>query len=645
MIVGNGMVGQRLCERMVELGAGSRYEIVVIGEERTPAYDRVHLTDIWRGRSPDELQLRDVAWYGEHGIELRLGERVERIDREAHEVVTSSGGTIAYDKLVLATGSRAMSLRVTQSEGANLLSYRTLDDARRIFEEARSHRDVGRPVAVIGAGLLGLEAARSLQQLGCSVVVLEAASQVLPRQLDPEAAAELASILTEAGIELRLRAQVSAVHATEGGVRIELTGEPPIDACFVVSAVGAKARDEIAREAALRCHMRGGVTVDNTLRTSDPRIFAVGECASFDGVPHGLVAPGYAMADVLAENLMGRRSRLGPQEAVTRLKLDLTEVTVLGNPLATSSERDLVFRSKGVYRRLVSKKGRVVAAICVGAWADLPGLQQAVTQGRKLTRAHFERFEREGLLGLASDSAAIGEWPDAAVVCQCANVSCGALRACLRAGAKTVDDLARATSASTLCGSCRPLLGALVGAPASAVAPPAVGRTLGVAAALAALLAIATLCVPAIPAATSVLEHGLDLLWFDPFWKQVTGFSLLGLTLVGLLLSARKRIRRFSFGGYSFWRALHALLGVGGLIALFAHTGFRLGSHLNFALAVAFIASAFTGAASGALVTLAARQPSGRFRDLAAWSKRLHDLAFWPLPTLIAFHLLKTYYY
>jgi nitrite reductase (NADH) large subunit len=641
IVVGDGMVGHRFCERLVELGAQDRFEIVVLGEEATPAYDRVHLTDVLRGRPKQELLLRDAGWYERSGIRLRLSERVERIDRAAKSVVTAGGETVAYDVLVLATGSRAVIPRFAGAD-AEVMPYRTLVDAERILSELDAPRRAGAPIAVIGGGLLGLEAARAFQELGCRVLVIEAASQLLPRQLDPDAAEELASVLSAAGLELCLRARVERLSRTPAGVRVELAGEAPIDVGAVVAAVGARARDELGQLAGLRCTARGGIAVDDDLRSSDPSIYAIGECASHAGVPHGLVAPGYAMADALARSLTGKRRRLGPQQAVTRLKLDLTEVNVLGNPIESASDQELVYRAAGVYRRLLVSRARVVAAVCVGPWDELAGLQRAVEQGHRIARRTLSRFAETGTLGVGRTSLPIASWPDAAVVCQCANVTCGVLRAKLSGGQATPDALGRATSAGTLCGGCKPLLGELCGSSARTPAP----TRLWIPALCALALALITAFSPRIALPHALRDWTLHHAWIDPFYKQTSGFGLLGTIAVGLVLSLRKRVPRFRVGSYAVWRWIHAALGALGLGVLFAHTGFRLGYNLNLVLALAFLTGASTGAAAGLLPAPGGPGTAGERRAMiATLCRRLHDCVFWLLLPLIAFHVVKTYYY
>lgn len=644
VVVGNGMVGQRFCETLIKLGGPTRYDVVVLGEEPTPAYDRVHLTDIWKGRDPKELLLREPDWYSKHGVELRLGERVSAVDTAMRLLTTERGETLSYDRLVFATGSHVPELRLSRDEGVELLSYRTLEDARLILEKVEATGR--RRVVVVGAGLLGLEAARALQKLGCDVSVLEVSSQLLPRQLDAEAAAFLERILSAAGLEVRTRCRLTSIGKGEAGYRVRLEEADELAAEVVVAAVGARATDSVAKAAGLTCDVRGGIRVDDKLRASKPGVYAIGECAQHPRVPHGLVAPGYAMADVLAQNLMGLRARMSPQESVTRLKLDLTEVTVLGNPLAPNAGDEWVWQAEGAYRRLVVSNRKIKAAVCIGSWPELPTLQRLVTERQRVSHETLKHFAQTGELGLVDTSLSVQSLPDAAVVCNCANVSCGTLRRAVAAGNHDVRALGRVTSAGTLCGSCQPSLALLCGAEPPAL-PSYQGavRALVVLSVVALVAAVLTLALPRVPIATSVRREGLDLLWVDGLFKQISGFALVGLVALGLLLSLRKRVARFKWGHFPGWRVLHASLGLAALFTAFAHTGFRLGYNLNFALMLAFLLSAFTGAVSGAfLAKLNAVQTKPALK-LVRGVRVLHDWVFWPLLVLVSFHVLKVYYF
>jgi len=468
----------------------------------------------------------------------------------------------------------------------------------------------------------------------------------LPRQLDVEAAAFLERILVDRGLEIRTRCRITSIGKSAAGYRVRLEDADEIAAEVVVAAVGARATDSVAKAAGLTCDVRGGIRVDDKLRSSKSGVYAIGECAQHPRVPHGLVAPGYAMADVLAQNLMGLRARMSPQESVTRLKLDLTEVTVLGNPLAPNAGDEWVWQAEGVYRRLVVSNHKIKAAVCIGSWPELPTLQRLVTGRQRVSQKTLKHFAQTGELGLVETSLRVQNWPDAAVVCNCANVSCGTLRRAVAAGNQDVRALGRVTSAGTLCGSCQPHLAVLCGAePLAAPSYQSAVRALVVLSVVALVTALATLAWPRIPVAASVRLEGLDVLWVDGLFKQVSGFVLVGLVALGLLLSLRKRVARFKWGHFPGWRVLHASLGLAALFTAFAHTGFRLGYNLNFALMLAFLLSAFTGALSGAfLAKLNAAQAKPAFM-LVRGVRILHDWVFWPLLVLVSFHVLKVYYF
>jgi nitrite reductase (NADH) large subunit len=345
------------------------------------------------------------------------------------------------------------------------------------------------------------------------------------------------------------------------------------------------------------------------------------------------------MADVLASALAGRRARLGAQAAITRLKLDLTEVTVIGDPIAARHHRDLVWRSRGVYRRILLNGRRVVAAISVGFWDELAVLQQLAFRGGKLSTAALDRFEKEGLIGARETERGARALPDAAVVCQCANVSCGTLRKAIREGAADADALSRCTGAGTLCGGCKPLLVQLAGA--GREPPASSGRLLSVAACVAIALAGLTIVAPRVPLSDSVLRARFDFLFTETAVKQWTGFMVIGVIAVGLLFSLRKRVGRFRWGSYTSLRVFHGLMGVAAVLGFFLHTGFRLGSNLNLALATLFLVSSITGA----MAALALRFSGRLARACAAVLKRTHEVTFYPLPVLALFHALKSYYF
>jgi nitrite reductase (NADH) large subunit len=638
VVIGNGMTGHRLCRRLIELGGRRRYRIVVFGEEPLPAYDRVHLTDVFTGRHVHDLLLSPRSWYAEHEIDLRLDDPVVAIDRARRTVRAASGAEARYSSLVFATGS---SPYVPPIEGArlpNVFTYRTVRDACAIRERA----ETARTAAVIGGGLLGLEAARALQRMGLELLIVEAAAAVMPTQLDQPAGKELERQIAALGIRVETAAMTARIEAAGPQRKVVFSDGTSATVDMVVIAAGVRPRSELAATYGLACAPNGGIVVDDDLRTSDPGIRAIGECASHQSQSWGLVAPSYEMADVLAEKLLGRSSTLSTTAPPTRLKLLGVEVATAGEPL----ERGNIvrFQRPGTYRRLRVMRGRIVGALGVGEWPEFNRIQDATRRRQRIWPWQLARFERGGELWGRRRQPAASEWPADAIVCNCLSVTRGQLAAACDGGVATVDRVVERTGASTVCGSCRPLLAGLIGA----AAPVSAGFAWGLfGASIAAMtIALVVLVTAPVPFSTSVQgSFSVDALWRNGAIRQSTGFSLLALTLLAGLLTLRKRWRRLSFGAFWTWRTAHAAIAALTLVVLAVHTGMRLGDNSNFALMVSFATLNVVGAAAGGVTALDG--PSGS--SLRSRARRVllaaHVAAIWPLPLLIAWHVVAVYYF
>jgi nitrite reductase (NADH) large subunit len=301
LIVGNGMVGQRLCEILSELDHTHSFNVTVIGEEPRVAYDRVHLTQYLTDRDPDKLALTTRDWYRERGIELITGQRIVSVDLVNQRAVTSEQLAIDFDDLVLATGSSPFVPTVPGIDLPGTFVYRTIEDLDAIAAAAAS----ARTAAVIGGGLLGLEAAKALLDLGLRTHVIEAAPRLMPRQLDEIASQFLLKRIEALGVEVHLGAHLSQIEGSNRVRSIAFVDEEPLDVDLVVISAGIRPRDEIARQVGIECHPRGGILVDDGLQTSAANVYAIGECARHGDMIYGLVGPGYSMAQVLARRLTG----------------------------------------------------------------------------------------------------------------------------------------------------------------------------------------------------------------------------------------------------------------------------------------------------------------------------------------------------
>ncbi len=455
VVVGNGMVGYKLCEYLSESREADGLRIVCFGEERRAAYDRVHLSDLLGSRSADDLSLAPPAWYRARGIELRLGEPIVEIDRARRRVRTRRGRWQAYDRLVLATGSAPFVPPIPGIDADGVFVYRTVDD----LDAIRSRAAGARRAAVLGGGLLGLEAAKGLRDLGLETHVVEAAPHLMPRQLDADGAALLAEKIEALGVRVRVACRTERIEPRGQGLTLALFGGDELAVDLLVVSAGIRPRDEVAAAAGLELGPRGGVAVDDAMRTSDPAIYAIGECASHSGVVYGLVAPGDRMADVAASQLAGRDKRFRGGDLSTRLKLLGVDVASIGDSTA-SADRDCTFVTvrdelAGVYKKLVvhRRTGALRGAVLVGDVSSYPRLLQAFRAGERLPERPVSLLVEAGEVAVAGGVIASG---DDALVCTCHDVSKGCLREAIAGGAATLAELKARTRAATGCGGCAP---------------------------------------------------------------------------------------------------------------------------------------------------------------------------------------------
>jgi NADPH-dependent 2,4-dienoyl-CoA reductase/sulfur reductase-like enzyme/bacterioferritin-associated ferredoxin len=482
VVVGNGMMGFRLCQKLVECGANQVLKIVVFGEEPRPAYDRVHLTELFSGQTPESLTLAPEEWYFDNGIDLNLGDPIVEIDREDCIVRSASGLEVPYDRLVFATGSRPFVPPIEGKDLPGVFVYRTVEH----LEAIREYRDgpgVTR-AAVIGGGLLGLEAAKAVYDLGLEVCVVEVAPGLMPRQLDAQGAGVLKDKIEQLGVRVHLSKQTTRIEdaaARQGPFRAPLTRErilhfsdgSPLAVDMVVISAGIRPQGEIAAAAGLTLAKNGGIIVDDHLTTSDPRIFAVGECAVHRGTTYGLAFPGYKMVDVLVDNLVGGTASFEGADQSAKLKLLGVSVASMGEHNEKDVPNSTVhsFCANGDYRKLVMRDGKIVGAISVGEWDNLDRVREAIEQPRLVSFWDMRRFRSTGNLWLKSESPPIGEWPEDALVCGCLRVNRGTLSQAQLDGCFTVEELCSRTGAGTMCGSCKPLIAELLGGSRDSVPP------------------------------------------------------------------------------------------------------------------------------------------------------------------------------
>lgn len=641
VIVGAGPVGVRAAVELRQ--ALPQTPIVLYGDEPWQPYNRVRLSSLLAGDADwadftEGLALPDR-------VEARFGCRVVAIDPAAHCVTDADGRVQPYAALVLATGSRAHVPEIPGTDLAGVFSFRGLGDAEAL--QARLARC--RRVAVIGGGLLGLETARALHRYRTEVVVIEHHPRLMANQLDQAAAQRMHERVEASGITVVLDDGPMAILGEGRVAGVRLRSGREIECDTVVLAAGIRPEISLARDAGLV--FQRGIVVDDTLQTSAPDVYAVGECAQHRGQVYGLVAPGFEQAAVAARVIAGdgagRPVRYLGSLSATRLKVANWPVFSMGEVGAwevPDLAREHVHETDDVYRKLVVRRGRLIGALALGEWRELSRVQEAVQQQRRVWPWQTARFRTSGELWNEAVEQ-VATWPAETTVCNCTGVTRGQLSGAIAGGCRSVSALTARTGACGVCGSCRPLLESLLGA-SGPREPMPLAQRLGWLAAWALGLALLFALPANIPyASTEELAWHWDRLWRDGLIKQISGYSLLALAALLTLIGLRKRWKKLDWLAFVHWRWLHALAGLLALVTLWLHTGGRIGDGINRWLALAMLGASLTGIALAIFLTREHRLAIARAASLRPTLQWLHALLLWPLPVLLGFHILKVYYY
>ncbi len=458
VIVGNGMVGHRFIEFLVESDKAGDFEIITFCEEPRYAYDRVHLSAFFSGSTAEDLSLVEDGFYEQHGVTVFVGDKAIAIDRDMKTVRSEQGREVEYDKLILATGSYPFVPPIPGKDREGCFVYRTIEDLEAMTEAGAK----GKVGAVVGGGLLGLEAAKALKDMGLETHVIEFAPRLMAVQVDDLGGAILRNKIEEIGVTVHT--SKNTIKITEGGNtlnRMEFEDGEILDTDLIVFSAGIRPRDELARKCGLKVGSRGGIEINNQCQTSDPDIYAIGECALWNNQIFGLVAPGYAMAQVAVEHLTGGDSSFTGADMSTKLKLMGVDVASFGDALSrTPGARNYTYvnEPEGIYKKLVvSENGEhLLGGILIGEAEAYGNLLQMMLNDMELPE------HPDALILPARDGSAaalgVDALPDTAVICSCNNVTKGELSTAVQAGCTTVGALKSETNAGTGCGGCVALM-------------------------------------------------------------------------------------------------------------------------------------------------------------------------------------------
>ncbi|MGF1686471.1 nitrite reductase large subunit NirB [Photobacterium japonica] len=474
VVVGNGMVGHKFIQDMLQHDKARRFDIVTFSEEPRLAYDRVQLSQFFSGKTAADLALADEQAYQEQGVTFHLNEKVVGIDHAHQQVVTASGLRVCYDKLVLATGSYPFVPPIPGCEQSHCHVYRTIDDLHAI-EASGMRSEVG---VVVGGGLLGLEAANALTSMGLTTHVVEFAPRLMAVQLDEGGGQRLAQQITALGVQVHTDKATTAIESgTHCRYRMVFADGSYLETDMIVFSAGIRPQDSLARDSGIAVGERGGIVIDDYCQTDKPNVYAIGECALWQGKIFGLVAPGYQMAKVLAHGFIhavehndnqgetpqnaSERERFAGADMSTKLKLLGVDVASIGDVHGqTPGAQSYTYSDdiEQIYKRLiVSPEGdKIIGAVLVG---DVSPYEQLL----QITRNDLSLPENPAALILPQwaddDSEAAGTQgvPDSAQVCSCYDVTKGAITEAVMAGCCTMADIKSATQASTGCGGCAAL--------------------------------------------------------------------------------------------------------------------------------------------------------------------------------------------
>lgn len=640
-VIGSGPVGAYFVNELARLDYAGK--VLLFGEEPHAPYNRVQLSSLLDGSCPwQELVTHiDLAPHWEAHYHTRIIE----INTESQYIRDSQGVKYSYDKLVLATGSRPHIPAIPGSGLDGVYAFRNLDDAQRLLSRQVSSRHT----VVVGGGLLGIETARAMAKYGTKVTLIHHSPVLMNRQLDEKSSELLIADLAARGVEVRLSTAVLAIDGARKVETIMTRDKSPIPCDTIIFATGIKPNLELARDHGIAVGQ--GIKIDCHLQTSTPNVYAVGECAEFNGRIFGLVAPGLEQAGVLAKNLTAlpspstEESRAEYRESLLSASLKVVETPVfstgeVGQDYDYDHYTNLVYDKEGLYRKVVLNRGRIVGAIGLGDWPEQDILKEAIAKRQFISPLRRLMFRLQG--SLFSDELNPARIKDSAIVCNCRQIPAATIREQIHLGHCSVEAIGNSCGAGTVCGSCQPLIGAFT--TQTDLSLPSQKR-LALWGGLVALLIAAFFLLPPLNVSSNYKPQGLDKWWTETFYRQISGFTMLGLMTLGLLVALRKRLRWFRWLKFDRWRWLHVLLSSLCIGILFVHTGLGDVQGLNFYLLISFMAAGIFGVGTTLMTHLETAKPGITNKTFKRWFTTAHLISFWPFPVLLAFHILTVYWF
>ena len=601
LVIGFGPVSVRFVNELLRRKPNA--DVLLVGNEEVLPYNRVLLTVLLSGDvNYDNINLSLPNKENHPNFQTRAM-KATSIDVEKQEVYDTSGKGYPYDRLIFATGARPFVPKIAGTDQSGVFTFRSLKDTEKLL--ARTSR--ARHVVIMGGGLLGLEAAKAMLRGNTQVTVIQQGNWLLNRQLDEKAATILQRKVESLGINVITQTGVREIQGT-GRVDGVVTRDKQFIECdTVLLCTGISPNIDLAIG---KVAVGKGIIVDGQLKTTNDNIYAIGECCEHEGETYGLVSPGYEQAAILADHLSGGSSKYSGSLEVSRLKVVGESVISMGDATDFNYQpfqREISYQKDNEYRKIVLRKGKIAGAVGIGDWPQAKRVQEHFLRQKKISLWRRNYFKFTGKLWIESDSNNVLNWSEQAIICQCNSINKGVITDCIQKKVTSVSDVITQTGAGSVCGSCKPLIQELfAGLNQQDDATVAIEKEHAwfptvIAVIVAAIIAF----VPALAVSETVQKPALlEFLWNDHYWKQVTGFSLLGMSIVGLLFSLRKRMKKINFSQFAQWRFAHVFLGVACAVTLILHAGMHLGNNLNQILMIDFLLVLILGGIAGTIVSL-----------------------------------------
>jgi len=644
IIAGTGPVGIQAAREILKLAP--HYPLVVYGAEPWEAYNRVHLSELLAGEIGWEEIVHALNISADNLIAMHINAAITKIDRKNKTITDANGQQQAYSYLILAVGSHARRVDLGNRNLLGIHTYRDIDDVQRLMMHViQSERTV-----ILGGGILGMEVAFALkaQNTQAEVIILHRHECLMNNELDTQASGFLLQQVEVAGIRVIFNTSISTYLGEHELTGIQLKDGHIIPCDTLVVCTGIIPNTKLATESGLTVNK--GIAVNDFLQTSDPNIYAVGECLEHDGKTYGLLGPGLEQASIAVENIISGNIREyhGTPRSV-RAKIKHLPICTVEKTLEIKDKKGLqswvfIDQKSCQFKKLYFHKGYLVKATGIGEWSEFNPVQQAIEEGFKPKWWHHYRFLKTGSLWSKSKQNPM-DWPPQSLVCTCCAVTRGEIGSVVNAGYLTLESISEHTGAMQGCGSCKPVIAQLAGITDNQeIFSP--NHTTLLVTSFVALCLMMGMFLPSFSIPTSVQEQGFFAqLLFDNFWQQVSGYSALSLIIISLPLLLNKHLKLLTFSSYDTWRLIHVIVIALAALILLIHTNMSMGHNFNFQVMTMFLITMISGTIISLLIYFEHSFFDFIVARLRVFWVRLHILLVSLFCVFIALHITSVYYF